>query len=178
MTISSTRPNRVRSAAASPGTTVDDVSAGVRSVGAGITARMDASGGQRQGQAPRVVADERQRALGELAREGRMRRIAHDAQVRRGARLAEPPTQRVDPAAGRGIGRRVDPAVRRARQQRRLDPSLRVAVRPAEQQVHAGPQRGEDRRRLLVALGDGPHVQRVADGHAAEPEPVAEQSRS
>ncbi len=42
-TISSTDANWVRSARARPGSTVDDVSAGVRSTGRGITARIDAS---------------------------------------------------------------------------------------------------------------------------------------
>ncbi len=169
VTTSSTRPNRVRRAAASPGVTVEDVSAGVRSVGVGITARTvasaDRASGSDRASSRTSVSD---RSASSRAR-ARMGRPTHDGQVRRRPGLAEPAAQGVDPAPGRGVRQRVDPAVPGAGEQRRLDPPLRVAVGPAQQQVDPGAHRGEDRVRLRLALRDGRHVQRVADGHAAEP---------
>ena len=111
------RPTRTASAAPRPrpGATVDDVSAGVRSVGSGMIARIRVVGARAIGAARRRRrATSGQRPLGQLAREREVRR---PTRRRRGRAAARPPaSQRAE--VGRAgprtrPGRPVEQAARR-----------------------------------------------------------------
>ena len=95
-TTSSTEANRVRNARASPGATADDVSAGVRSAGWGMIARIRAVGARAivAGSVPsvgRVQAG--QRPLRQLAGHGSMLGGADHVEVGRGSEPGQPRPQ-------------------------------------------------------------------------------------
>ena len=111
------RPASARAArAARPGATEEDVSAGVRSRGRGMTARIRAPGSRRSGSSPSSFADERDRALGDLARERLVGRAADDVEVRHRCR-GEPCPEGGEPGDRRrgAPRRRTAGAPRRAR---------------------------------------------------------------
>ncbi len=63
----------------------------------------------------------------------------------------------------------------RGTDQRVLDPLECLGIRGREQQVDAGTDGRDDIDRLVRALGECPHVERVGDRHALEPEVPPEQ---
>ena len=138
--------NRVRSARASPGATVDEVSAGVRSVGLGHDGEDAASDGA--GRSGRLAAVGRRRgsASAPPARARAPRASAEPTTSRSGWR----PGARQPARAGRRAGRsrrRGRPASNRPRAAAATSvASIRrraVAIGGAQQQVHAGPDRGD-----------------------------------
>ena len=167
-TTSSTEANRVRSARPSPGATVDDVSAGVRSVGLGHD-RQDPR--RRRGRAIGAGSPPSDaRSIRVSARSASSREMARWAvradHVEIGLRLraGEPGRAARRAERSRPPGR---PASNRPRPRRRrsvdFDPSARGGVGGRQQQVVAGTDRGDDLDRLGGALRERAHVERVAD---------------
>ena len=134
--------------------------------------------GQGRGQPPRVVADERQRALRQLAR--RAPRAPRPPTMPRsggGAGRGEPAAQGVDPGRGRGIRHgSMRPSAAPASSAASIRP---CASRSGPQSSRSTPARIAARIAAACAspCAMARHVERVADGHALEPERPAEQAR-
>ena len=176
MTTSRTWGQRARSASASPAGTPDEVSAGVRSRGRGITARIVAPGAGRSGRRPwwsRTSVSERSatsRARARCAAERTTPRSGAGAAASRRRRAA---SRASDAAADAGSSRSRAPASSSAA-------SIRASLAgsgAASSRSTPGPERRHDRVLHAGALGDRRHVERVGDGQAAEPEAVAQELR-
>ena len=172
--ISSTPASRRRSADASVGGTVDDVSAGVRSAGIDWTTAIRASARRLQRQQPVVVADEGDRTSGQLGGECLMVAAPDDVE-RRLIEPSQPAAQLVQPARRRRIVVAIDQAPPlRLREALHQSLQRRLVGRP-EQHVLAGAQRGDGIDDLRRSLGQGAHVQGIGDGHAVELQLLAQQ---
>ncbi len=131
-------------------------------------------GGELQRQQSVVVADERDRTLGQLGGEGLVLGAADDVE-RWLLEASDPATQVAQPAPRRGVLIRLDQASPVRLREALRQPFQGGLVGGSEEHVLAGPE-GHDRiDDLGRSLGQGPHVQGVADGHASELELPAQQ---
>ena len=175
MTISTTLASgqAARRADASPGATADEVSAGVRSRGRGITARTGSPAAQPERQPTGFVADERHGPLGELAGQRPVGDAPDDVEIRRCSSAASihRGAPKPEDTPRRGVERaRIEQATRVGAEQGRFDPSPGARIRRRQEQVHARADGRDDVDRLVRTLGEGAHVERVGDRDAAEAE--------
>ena len=169
------RPQR----ATQPWRDSEDVSAGVRSVGSGMIARIRVPGAKTigAGSAPSTP-----RSSLVSARSASSREIAVCS--------AEPTTSRSGgvPAAAsqdrRSARRALEASSSSGSNKPRaaaalsvvLDPALSGPARRGEEQIDPGADRGDDLHGLGRSLGQGVHVEGVADRQPAEAEPVAQRA--
>ena len=170
-TTSSTEANRVRSARPEPGATIDDVSAGVRSAGSGMIARIRVVGARAIGAGSPPSGARSVRVSARSASSREMARCSAEPTTSRsgcGSAPREPAAERGETRArggqvGRrrtGHGPRRRPSVASIR--RRDGGSAVVSSRSSPARIAA-----IDLDRLGGALGERAHVERVADRHAA-----------
>ena len=175
-TNSSTCPNRDRRAAARPGATEDEVSAGVWSVGAGWIAAIRAPGARRSGSRPsssRTSVIDRAASSAARARCSGLPTTARSGWSKPASHARRASTRSADRAAAPTSN---SPRARRVPQPR-LDPFAGLGIGRRQQQVDARPERGEDVEDLVRTLRQRPHVERVGDRDALEAEPLPEQRR-
>ena len=134
-----------------------------------------------EGQHPGIIPDERDRPLGELARErpvcmpADIGQIGPDATAER-TRRAKAAPEALDPTGRAGEAGRVEQVTGSGTSKAVFDPLAGGSVGRAEQEIDAGPDGGDDVDDLTVALGEGRHVEGVGQGDTAEPELAAQET--
>ena len=152
---SSTEANRVRSARPRPGATVDDVSAGVRSAGSGMIARIRSSARGRSAPAVAVGARSVRVSARSASSRERARWSAEPTTSRSGCGPAPASQPRSSASraleAARSVGSN-RPRAAAATSVASIAPS-RPRIGGRQQQVDAGPDRGDDLDRLARRPG-------------------------